>query len=102
MASALYSLWRINIRNLVRNKLFICREWHIQPSEVDKLVFFEYEYMLEDINKDQKDRAEQREKEEKQYADMQRSYKNPMAAAGNYKMPSASNFQLPKFTPPKF
>ena len=85
---------------MVRNKLFICREWHIQPSEVDKLVFFEYEYMLEDINKDQKDRAEQREKEEKQNSDMMRSYKNPISSS-NFRMPNSSSFQLPKFTPPK-
>ena len=61
MEFALYSLFRVDIRNLVKNKLLICKEFKIQPSEIDRLVFFEYEYMLEDIKEYQKEKQTQAE-----------------------------------------
>ena len=75
MESVLYSLWRINVKNLVLNKLYICKEYHIQPSEIDRLVFFEYEYMMDEIKVIQKQQEKQREEEDKQYANMQKNMK---------------------------
>jgi len=40
---------------LVRNKLLICKEYNIQPSELDRMAFYEYEQILEEINIIQKD-----------------------------------------------
>ena len=78
MEFALYSLFRVDIRNLVKNKLLICKEFKIQPSEIDRLVFFEYEYMLEDIKEYQKEKQTQAEAQEKQQEMMQRQMRNPM------------------------
>ena len=52
MESVLYSIWQVDVRNLVINKLYICKEYHIQPSEIDRMVYFEYEYMEEEIKKE--------------------------------------------------
>lgn len=98
MESALYSIWQVDVRNLVKNKLYICKEYHIQPSEVDNLVFFEYEWMLEEINKEAKE-AEKRQKEEnKKYGSMGRmpNYNQMMSNVGK-SMPSLPNFSMPKF-----
>lgn len=82
---------------MAKNKLFICKDWHIQPSELEKLPYFEYEWYMEAINKNNKEEAERQEKENKQYESMNKQYKNP---ASNYKMPSMPSFSMPSM--PKF
>lgn len=99
MESALYSLWRINIENLAKNKLFICKDWHLQPSEIDRVPFYEYELYLESINANNKEEAERQEKENKQYEAMSKSYKNPTSS---FKAPSMPSFSMPSFSMPKF
>ena len=66
MESALYSLFKVNTKSLVRNKIEIAKTYHIQPSEIDRLVFFEYEWYLNEIedivNKENKAQKEEEEK----------------------------------------
>lgn len=91
MESALYSTWVISLRNLARNKLQIAKEWNIQPSEIDKLPYFQYEEYLELIQEFNKEEEKRRKKEEK-----------------NYKIPSMSSMMnsmkssMPKMSIPKF
>ena len=42
---------------MVRNKLYIAKDFNIQPSEIDRMAYYEYEQLLDDIK-------ELREKEE--------------------------------------
>lgn len=97
MESALYSIWQVDVRNLVRNKLYICKEYHIQPSEIDRLVFFEYEYILEDIKAEQKEAERRNAEEEKKYSSMNKvpNYNQMMSNVGR-SMPSLSSFKMPK------
>ena len=96
MESVLYSIWRVDVINLVRNKLYICKEYHIQPSEIDNLVYFEYEYMLEDINKEQKEQEKKNKDDEKKYAGLGRTpnYNSMMNNVGR-SMPKLPNFSMP-------
>ena len=90
MELALYSILTIDVRSLAKNKLFICKEYHYSPEYIDKLPFYEYEWLIEDINEMRKQEEEERKKQEKN---------NPY---GGYKpptMPSAP--QLPKLSRPK-
>lgn len=82
---------------MVRNKLYICKEYHIQPSEIDNLVYFEYEYMLEDINKEQKEQEKKNKDDEKKYAGLGRTpnYNSMMNNVGR-SMPKLPNFSMPK------
>lgn len=96
MESALYSMWRVDVRNLVRSKLYICRDYHIQPSEIDRMVYFEFEYIIEDVNKEAKEQEKKNKEEQKQYESMRKgtsSYKTPQAP----KMPSMPKVSIPKF-----
>lgn len=93
MESVTYSLFLVDIRNLVRNKLNICKEYHIQPSEIDRMPFYEYEYMLEDINADIKEQEKRQKEEEKKYGNVSTPNYNQM-------MRNASS-NLPKFNMPK-
>ena len=103
MEFAIYSLFQIDVRNLAKNKLLICKEFNVQFSEIMKLVFFEYEYLIEDIKQIQKERETQEEAQQKEYGQLQRQMRNPMQfAAQNFKMPSAPKIgQMPSFSFPK-
>lgn len=93
-------MYRINIRNLVLSKLGICREYHIQPSEIDRLTFAEYEIMLNEIQHHIKEQEKQNEQQQKEMASM-KSGMNP----NNMKMPSMSNMKMPSMptvSVPKF
>lgn len=93
MESALYSMWSINVRNLVQNKFIICREYHIQPSEIDRMLMFEYEYLLEDIRTYNKQQEEQQKKDERKY-----NFKQP----NMNQMMSGAQASIPKVSVPKF
>lgn len=92
MESALYSMWSINIRNLVQNKFILCREYHIQPSEIDRMLMFEYEYLLEDITDYVKEQEKQRKKEEKE---------NKMNIPNYNSMMSQAQSSVPKVSVPR-
>lgn len=92
MESAIYSLFVIDIRNLVQNKLFICKEFHVQPSEIDRMPFYEYEYILEDIDNYQKRQQKDEEARAQEYNAMQ----------SQMKMPNMNSFKMPKVEIPKF
>ena len=92
---------RVNLRNLVKSKLYIAREWHIQPSEIDKLAYYEYEQMIEEINASNKEQEKRNKEEEQRYAAMQSSIPNMNSISKNFgkNMP---NMTLPKMNLPKF
>ena len=83
---------------MVKNKLYICRDWHIQPSEIDRLVYFEYEYILQDINKENKEQEKRNKEDEKKYGNMGKlpNYNNMMNST-SHNMPKMPSFNMPKF-----
>lgn len=95
MESVLYSMWSIDARNLVQNKFIICREYHIQPSEIDRMYMYDYEYLLEDIKDYVKKQEKQREQEEKEN---QNKYRMPNTS----QMMSQASASIPKVSVPKF
>jgi len=103
---AIYMMFRINLRNLVKNKLFICKEYHLQPSEIDRLYYYEYEWILEEINILQKEQEKQNEAQQKEYDSMRsnmnmgkmmNNMKSSMPNMGSMKMPNMGQLKIPKF-----
>lgn len=99
MASSLYSQFQINIENLVRNKVALVRNFHIQPSEIDRMPYWEYEYftkfaneMIEEENKQQKEGNEDYSMD----AMERRSNSMMKNASSNFKMPKMPSFSMPK------
>ena len=92
-------MYSIDLRNLVKNKLYICKNYHIQPSEIDKMEYFNYEYMLEDIKEIQDEEQKRADEQEsgsgmwdmgKQMRSMQNSMTNTMSS---FKMPSIGSWK---------
>lgn len=88
---------------MVRNKLHICKDWHIQPSEIDRLPYYEYELICQEINIINKEQEKEDKKQQKQYDSMQKSM-NPSSYMNQMKhsMPSMNNISMPKVNMPKF
>ena len=100
MVSAVYSLFKINIENLVVNKVHICRNWHIQPSEIEKLQYWEYEIVLKEIDKTIKEENKQQnsQNEKTSHTSAEKQANNMMRNANNNipKMPTMNNITTPK------
>jgi len=87
---------------LVQNKLFICKEWNIQPSEIDRMFFYEFELIKKEISTVQKEQEKQQKEQEKQYSSMQKSM-NPNSMMNSMKnMPGMQMPSLPKISMPRF
>lgn len=82
---------------MVVSKLYICRDYHIQPSEIDKMVYFEYEYIWEEIKKEQKEQEKRQKEDEKKYAQPKMPNYNQMMNNVDKSMPSLPKFSVPKF-----
>ena len=111
MELAIYSIYQVDVRNLVKNKLGIAHEYHIQPSEIDRLQYYEYEIMLDEIKDEQKKEAQRQKEQEEQYQNSSRTPnmnnimrqaqtsmpKMPNYGSGSgFKMPSVSMPSMPK------
>lgn len=92
-----YSIFQVDVRNLVKNKLAISREYHVQPSEIDKLQFYEYEMYLDEINRDIKEQEKRKKEQEKEQKASMPNMGNIMRTAQSSmpKMPTMPS--MPKF-----
>lgn len=74
---------------------------HLQPSELDLLPFYEYEYTLEMFNEIIKDRNDDEKKQTSSYDDQYKSMsgmQNKMSKSmSSYKTPSMPKISMPKF-----
>lgn len=64
MESNLYSLLKVDIRNLVRSEASLLKNLYLPPGEVEKLPYWQYELLvteLEDMFKKEKDEQEKEE-----------------------------------------
>ena len=65
MALSIYSLFKVNIANLVQNKARLAYTCHTPPSEVDRMPYWEYEEFMkamQDIIEEENKRQEEAEK----------------------------------------
>lgn len=89
-------MYHVNTENLAINKLYICKDYHIQPSEIMMLPYYEYELILEQIKIIVKEQEEQNESFNKQ-----RNLMNPKSMMGNINN-GMKNISMPKISIPKF
>ena len=92
----------VNLRNLTKNKLFICKEYHIQPSEIDRMQFWEYEWYTDEIKEISKEQEKQQKQQEKEQADLRSSMNtNAMMRNAQQSMPKVSMPAMPSVSMPK-
>lgn len=96
---AIFGLFRIDLMNYIKIKSILAKEFHIQPSEIDKMPAWEYELFIKEINNTVK------EENERNQAEMDKSgYNNPkqfemqqrnMEKQAMRNMPNMSSFKMP-------
>ena len=61
--SAIFGLFRIDLINYIKVKSILAKEFHIQPSEIDRMPAWEYELFVKEINQAVKEENERNQKE---------------------------------------
>ena len=90
-------MFRVDIRNLVKNRLYLTKETHIQPSEYESWPYYEYEFLLEDF----KEYIENENKKNKEGSDKYNKFTpSSMMSSMKSSMNSLKAGQMPKV--PKF
>ena len=67
-ASNLFSLFQISLENFFKIRVLLMEKLHLQPSELDRLPYYEYEYtvqMYNDMLKERKDGEDKKTSERK-------------------------------------
>lgn len=91
MEEAIYKLFFINVSNLITTKAALAKNFHIQPSEIDKMPYWEYEFFLISLNEQVK------EENDKQKAEMDKyDVKGAMKAANPKNIQKMSQSMTPK------
>lgn len=80
-------MFSVNRENLVKNEFYICKEYHWPPSEIERMFYFDYEQLLEEIKTLRKQEEQERKKQEQ--------------SSGSYKPSMPSMPKLPKVSLPK-
>lgn len=93
LETSVMKLFQIRLLQLIKNKVALAKNFYISPSEIDRLYYWEYEYLLEEVNANIKAENERQEKENGKYGDM-----NPRSMMRNASsmMPKSSGFSAPK------
>lgn len=63
----IFKLFGINVLNLIQIKASLAKNFHIQPSEIDKMPMWEYEMFITEMNKQVKDENKQQQDEIDKY-----------------------------------
>lgn len=59
----IFSLFRIDIQNFIKIKALLAKEFHIQPSEVERMPAWEYEMFMKELNDIVKEENDKQQKE---------------------------------------
>lgn len=103
MEFSIIKLFIVNLVQLIKNKVSLSKHFYIAPSEIDRMYYWEYEYMLDEVNNNIKEENERNEKENGKYGNM--NPRSMMRDAGRYmpksssvpKIPSLGSSSLPSF-----
>ena len=61
--TAIFGLFRIDLMNYIKVKSILAKEFHIQPSEIDKMPAWEYDLFMKEINQAVKEENDRNKKE---------------------------------------
>lgn len=64
---AIYKLFTINTIQLINVKAILAKQFHIAPSEVDRMPYWEYEYWMKALNDQVKEENESQQEQMDKY-----------------------------------
>lgn len=93
---SLYGLFHIDLIGLIRNKVQLCKSFNIQPSEIDRMCFYEYEYYMDEVREIIKKEEEHNKEQEKKHGNLTTNRMYRDAQSQMAKMSKSSGAQMPK------
>ena len=84
--------------NYIKVKSLLAKDFHIQPSEIDKMPAWEYELFMKEINQAVKEENERNQKEmDKAGVDKMQKMSDPkhMQSMQNKYIPNMGSFKMP-------
>lgn len=81
--SNLFSLFKISLENFFKTKFHIYLKLHVQPSELERMEYYEFHYLVKDMIEHIKEENKQNQGQNDATAGMMSNIKMP-----NMKMPS--------------
>ena len=90
MEYATYFRFHVDVRNLVKNRLYITKETYVQPSEYESWHYYEYEYFIEDLREYIENENKKNEEENKKYdeASMKSNISKLAGSIPSFKIPT--------------
>lgn len=93
---AIMKLFMIDIINLIQTKAVLLKNFRLQPSEVDAMPYWEYEYLLLAINKQVQDENDRQQAEMDKYKINERMNAIPTSPP-KFEMPKMPDMGRMKF-----
>lgn len=97
MESSLYSLVKVNIRNLVRSEASLLKNLYLAPSEVERLPYWQYELLITDLeDMFKKDKEDQENADKGKMPKGFPSLRDLQSGRYSAKMPKVQQPKIPK------
>lgn len=104
LETGIMGLFLIDLISLAKTKAVLLKNFRLQPSEVDRMVYWEYEYLLESLNEQIKEENERQQAEMDKYKVQERL--NSLNSKPKYptppKMPTMPSFGSMTAPPMRF
>lgn len=94
MEMSIFRTFQIDLLRLIKNKVVLCKNFNLQPSEIDRMCFYEYEFFISEVQETIKREEEAREEQQNNQNQNFSSSKFMRQAKSN--MPNFSNMKYPK------
>lgn len=105
--TAIYGLFKLNIMHFIKMKALLAKQFHIQPSEIEKFPAWEYELFIKQLNDLVQEENDKQKSEMKRYhVDDYINSANPknmnkMVSGMTPKMPNMSSMNMSSMKMPK-
>jgi len=84
----LFSLFKISLENFFKTKFYIYKHLHLQPSELEKMEYYEFHYLVKDLLEFLQKENDANQAQSEQGSDMASKMKVPNMKVPNMKIPS--------------
>jgi len=96
----IFKSMKVDLRSFYKNRVYVQHHLHIQPSEIDVLCYYEYQWMLKDLvemlKEQNGDKSSSRNEANEQMDKMKSQSSKYTKGFGGNKMPKMGNFKMPK------
>lgn len=93
----IFKAFKVDLRQFYKNRVYVQHHLHTQPSEIDNLSFYEYQWMVTDLVamlKEQNGEGSENPYEQNEQMDKMKQQANSYTKG--FKMPSLGNMKMPK------